>query len=98
MRRTPEGPRAVVSSTLFSFSLGARYRRLVKRRGHAQALVAVARSILVIAWHLINDPDARYQDLGTDRHQRHLNTARKTRDLVRQLQALGHQGTFVPTA
>jgi transposase len=78
--------------------LGARYRRIVKRRGHAKAIVAVARSILVIAWHLINDPDARYQDLGADWHQRHLNTARKTRDLVRQLQALGHQVALTPTA
>ncbi|MGW3045557.1 hypothetical protein ACWC9T_37300, partial [Kitasatospora sp. NPDC001159] len=46
----------------------------------------------------INDPDARYQDLGADWHQRHLNSARKTRDLVRQLQALGHQVTLAPTA
>lgn len=52
--------------------LGARYRRIVKRRGHAKALVAVARSILVIAWHLINDPDASYQELGADWHRRHL--------------------------
>jgi AcrR family transcriptional regulator len=37
-------------------SPGARYRRLVKRRGHIEVLVAVARSILVIVWHLINDP------------------------------------------
>jgi len=71
--------------------LGARYRRIVKHRGHAKALVAVARSILVIAWHLINDPDASYQELGADWHRRHLDPARKTRDLVRQLQALGHQ-------
>lgn len=71
--------------------LGARYRRIVKRRGHAKALVAVARSILVITWHLINDPDASYQELGSDWHQRRLNPVRKTRDLVRQLQALGHQ-------
>ncbi|WP_323182183.1 IS110 family transposase [Kitasatospora purpeofusca] len=78
--------------------LGARYRRIVKRRGHAKALVAVARTILVIAWHLINDPDARYQDLGADWHQRHLNSTRKTRDLVRQLQALGHQVTLAPAA
>ncbi|MCZ4508058.1 hypothetical protein O3Q52_07540 [Streptomyces sp. ActVer] len=74
--------------------LGARYRRIVKRRGHAKALIAVARSILVITWHLINDPDASYQELGADWHQRHLNPARKTRDLVRQLQALGHQVTL----
>ncbi|MBT2446571.1 IS110 family transposase [Streptomyces sp. ISL-43] len=32
--------------------LGARYRRIVKRRGHAKAIVAVAPSILVITWHL----------------------------------------------
>ncbi|MET7354942.1 IS110 family transposase [Streptomyces mirabilis] len=76
--------------------LGARYRRIVKRRGHAKALVAVARSILVISWHLINDPEAPYQDLGADWHQRHLSAARKTRDLVRQLQALGHTVNLAP--
>ncbi|MEU9447097.1 transposase [Streptomyces sp. NPDC048277] len=73
---------------------GARYRRLVKRRGHAKALVAVARSILVIVWHLIDDPHARYQELGSDWHQRHLNPRRKTRDLVRQLEHLGHRVTL----
>lgn len=78
--------------------LGARYRRIVKRRGHAKAVVAVARSILIIAWHVLNDPDVRYQELGADWHQRHLNTARKTRDLVRQLQALGHQVALTPAA
>ncbi|MFI6289356.1 IS110 family transposase [Streptomyces sp. NPDC051018] len=78
--------------------LGARYRRIVKRRGHAKALVAVARSILVIAWHLINDPAASYQELGSDWHRRHLDPARKTRDLVRQLQALGHQVALTPTS
>lgn len=78
--------------------LGARYRRIVKRRGHAKALVAVARSILVIAWHLINDPDASYQELGADWHRRHLDPARKTRDLVRQLQALGHQVVITPAS
>lgn len=78
--------------------LGTRYRRIVKRRGHAKALVAVARSLLVITWHLINDPDASYQELGADWHQRHLNPARKTRDLVRQLQALGHQVALTPAS
>ncbi|MFE3527358.1 transposase, partial [Streptomyces sp. NPDC059161] len=78
--------------------LGARYRRIVKRRGHTKALVAVARSILVITWHLINDPDASYQELGADWHRRHLDPARRTRDLVRQLQALGHHVALTPTA
>jgi putative transposase len=39
--------------------LGERYRRLVKRRGKLKALVAVARSILVIVWDLLSDPTAR---------------------------------------
>ncbi|MES4908174.1 MULTISPECIES: hypothetical protein [unclassified Streptomyces] len=52
--------------------------------------------ILVIAWHLINDPGASYKELGADWHQRHLNPARRPRDLVRQLRALGHQVTLEP--
>ena len=43
--------------------LGARYRRLVQSVASNVALVAVARSILVIVWRLLNDPDARYHDL-----------------------------------
>ncbi|MFJ9483448.1 IS110 family transposase [Streptomyces mirabilis] len=76
--------------------LGARYRRLVKHRGHKKAVVAVARSMLVIVWHIINDPAARFEDLGPDHHQRLVNPARKTQVLVRQLQALGHQVTLAP--
>jgi transposase len=76
--------------------LGARYRRLVKRKGHAKALVAVARSMLVVIWHLINDPTIRYTDLGADHHQRWTDPVRKTRDLVRQLQALGHEVALTP--
>jgi transposase len=78
--------------------LGERYRRLVRRRGKQRALVAVARSILVIVWHLLNDPDARYVDLGSDSYTRRLDPDRKTRDLVRQLQALGHNVTLAPAA
>jgi len=78
--------------------LGERYRRLVRRRGKQRALVAVARSILVVVWHLLNDPDARYIDLGSDYYTNRLDPDRKTRDLVRQLQALGHTVTLAPAA
>ena len=78
--------------------LGERYRRLVRRRGKQRALVAVARSILIIVWHLLNDPDARYIDLGSDFYTSRLDPDRKTRDLVRQLQALGHAVTLAPAA
>jgi len=39
--------------------LGERYRRIARRRGAKKAIVAVGRSILVIVWHLLSDPDAR---------------------------------------
>lgn len=78
--------------------LGERYRRLVRRRGKTRALVAVARSILVIIWHLLNDSTARFQDLGADYHTTRLNTDRKARHLVHQLQALGHTVTLTPAA
>jgi len=78
--------------------LGERYRRLVKRRGKLKALVAVARSILVIVWHLLSDPTARFRDLGPDFHTRRVNTDRKIRSLVHQLEALGHTVTLQPAA
>jgi transposase len=77
--------------------LAERYRRIVKRRGKGKALVAVARSILVIIWHLLADPTARYTDLGPDYHDKRINTNRKINSLVRQLEALGHTVTLQPT-
>ncbi|MEU5002042.1 IS110 family transposase [Streptomyces sp. NPDC021622] len=91
------GEIALAASHSDSF-LGARYKRLVKRRGRPKALVAIARSILVVVWHLANDPDAVYNDLGVDYHQRLIDPARRTRDLVRQLKALGHDVTLAPAA
>jgi transposase len=78
--------------------LGERYRRLVKRRGKLKALVAVARSILVIIWHLLSDPTARFRDLGPDFHATRINTDRKIRSLVHQLEVLGHTVTLQPAA
>ena len=57
---------AAISAARTDTFLGARYRRIVKRRSHMKALVAVARSILVAVWHLMNDPTAHYRDLGHD--------------------------------
>ena len=52
--------------------LGARYRRIARRRGKKKAIVAVGRSILVIIWHLLADPDTRFDDLGADHYDRHV--------------------------
>jgi transposase len=78
--------------------LGERYRRLVRRIGKGKALVALARSILVIVWHLLADPTARFHDLGADYHASRIDRDRKTRNLVHQLQALGHKVTLQPAA
>ena len=71
--------------------LGARYRRIARRRGKKKAIVAVGRSILVIIWHLLADPDTRFHDLGADHYDRHVNTHAKRRNHIRQLEALGYQ-------
>jgi transposase len=78
--------------------LGERYRRIVKRRGKLKALVAVARTILVIIWHLLADPAARYHDLGAGYYASRIDTERKTRNHIRQLEALGYTVTLAPAA
>jgi len=78
--------------------LGERYRRLVKRRGKLKALVAVARSILVIVWHLLADPAARYHDLGAGYWADRIDKGKKARNHIRQLEALGFTVTLAPAA
>jgi transposase len=77
---------------------GERYRRLVKRRGKLKALVAVARSILVIVWHLLADPAARYHDLGAGYYADRIDKGKKARNHIRQLEALGFTVTLAPAA
>ena len=78
--------------------LGERYRRLVKRRGKLKALVAVARSILVIVWQLLSDPTARFHDLGSDYHTSRINVERRMRNHIAQLAAMGYRVTIEPAA
>jgi transposase len=95
--RSALGEAATAAAKTDTF-LGERYRRLVKRIGKRKALVAIARSILVIVWHLLADPTARFHDLGADYHASRIDQGRKTRNLVRQLEALGHKVTLQPAA
>ena len=78
--------------------LGERYRRLVRRRGKLKALVAIARSILVIVWHLLADRAARYSDLGSDYYASRIDKHRKMRNHIRQLEALGYTVTLTQAA
>jgi hypothetical protein len=57
--------------------LGERYRRIARRRGAKKAIVAVGRSILVVVWYLLFDPDSRFHDLGPDFYDRRVTDDRK---------------------
>ena len=90
--KPPQQPRA---PTPF---LGARYRRLARRIGKLKALVAVARSILVITWHLLADPTRRYHDLGPEFFDNRTHPERRKQNHIRQLEALGYTVTLTPVA
>jgi transposase len=91
------GEAAVGAARTDSF-LGERYRRIARRRGAKKAVVATGRSILVIAWHLLSDPQARYHDLGSDFFSQKINPERRKRAHVHQLEALGYKVTLEPAA
>ncbi|MFO0928382.1 MAG: IS110 family transposase [Gemmataceae bacterium] len=74
--------------------LAAQYRRLAKRRGRKRALVAVGHTLLVIIYHVLKR-ETTYQELGADFLER-LDPERVTRQLVKRLEALGHQVTLEP--
>lgn len=79
--------------------LGARYRRLAKRRGRQRAIVATGNSVLTVIWHLLSDPDAHFQDLGPHHYESKINSDRRRRMLIRQLEGLtGRKVTLEPAA
>ena len=91
------GEAAVTAGKTDTF-LGERYRRIARRRGKKKAIVAVGRSILVIVWHLLSDPEARFHDLGAQFYDTRIGPDRKKRNHVRQLEALGYKVTLEPAA
>ena len=91
------GEAAVGAARTHTF-LGERYRRIARRRGKKKAIVAVGRSILTIIWHLLNDPDTTFVDLGPDHYDTRGGTQRAIRNHIRGRQALGYQVTLNPAA
>ena len=89
---------AAISAGKTDTFLGERYRRIARRRGKKKAIVAVGRSMLVIIWHLLSDPEARFIDLGADFYDKRIDTEAKKRAHIRQLEALGYQVTLQPAA
>jgi transposase len=68
--------------------LGAQYRRVARRRGKQKAAVAVAHSLLVIAYHLLTRAEP-YQDLGADYFERRA-PADQDQALIRRLERKGY--------
>ena len=89
---------AAVSAGKTDTFLGERYRRIARRRGKKKAIVAVGRSILVIIWHLLGDPESRFHDLGKDFYDDRRDANIKKRTHIRQLEALGYTVTLQPAA
>jgi transposase len=78
--------------------LGERYRRIARRRGSKRSIMATGRAILVIVWHLLPDPDARFHDLGPGYYDARIDPERRKRNHIRQLEALGYKVTLDPAA
>jgi transposase len=76
--------------------LNAQYLRLKSRRGHGKAIVGVAHSILVSAYHIL-ERGHTYEELGGDYFARRVDTEHLTRRLVRQLERLGQTVTLTPS-
>ncbi len=77
--------------------LSAQYARLRGRRGPAKASLAVAHSILIAAFHIL-DRMVPYQDLGSDWFVRRQSPEQHARKLVSQLAALGYDVTLPEVA
>src|SRR5258707_499970 len=76
--------------------LAAHYHRLAGRRGKKRATMAVAHSILVIAYHIIQDRKP-YQDLGSNYFDERQKTFTANR-LTRRLEKLGYRVLITPPA
>ncbi len=77
--------------------LAARYRRIVGRRGSNRAAVAVAHTMLVIAWNMLTTGEA-YRELGEDYYARRLDAEGQARRLTRQLEQLGYEVAITSAA
>ncbi len=76
--------------------LAAQYRRLAARRGTKKAAVAVAHTILVIAYHLLSRADS-YRDLGSAYFDERDRPAVERR-AIKHLETLGYRVALEPLA
>ena len=75
----------------------AQYARIKGRHGHKKAIFAVAHSILVIAYHLL-ERDRPYTELGGDYFIERQHKDAYQRRLVKQLERMGYDVELSPKA
>lgn len=76
--------------------LSAQYHRLAARRGAKRAAVAVGHTILIIAYHILNE-GTTYKDLGANYFDER-DRAATVRRAMRRLESLGYKVTVEPIA
>jgi transposase len=74
--------------------LGALYRGIAARRGKNRAAVAVARTILQAAWHVLSK-GVEYKELGGDHFDR-INGEQTKNKLIKRLEKLGYEVNLKP--
>jgi transposase len=74
--------------------LAAQYRRLAARRGKKRAIVAVGHTILVAAYHILQE-GVPYHDLGGDYFDR-LITEKSKAQMVKKLERMGYKVELTP--
>lgn len=74
--------------------LAALYRGIAMRRGEKRAVVAVARTILQAAWHVLKE-GVEYKELGGD-HFARLHGEQTKNKLIKRLEKLGYEVDLKP--
>jgi transposase len=87
---------AAQAATRTDSALAAQYRRIMRHRGHKKAVVAVAHSILVIAYHLMSR-QTTYRELGAGYFDRR-HAERATRRAIQVLERQGYRVRLEPAA
>ncbi|HEX8760295.1 MAG TPA: IS110 family transposase [Pseudonocardiaceae bacterium] len=81
--------------------VGAQFRRFHRRfgkKGGKKAAIATAHTLIVIIWHVLAENTA-YRDLGSDYFTRRIDDPdTRKRQLIRELEALGHKVIIEPAA
>ena len=77
-------------------ALGARYRRVMRHRGHKKAVVAVAHAMLRAVYHLLAE-GTTYREPGADYYDRR-HTHRVTRRAIQLLERQGYRVVLEPAA